>query len=459
MAGTITWTKGSYEYACGSDFTGIMIFNFVGPSGGKMTAYSCNMNVDLDGEPQAYAPLDKAAKLRPMDGLGDAGYKDADGNTKQKGIYDIAKAELADLEKKKADLIAKATAPATAPGTSPPPVPTTPAATAPAAKHVASPEIIKLDEQITKKRKRVRELGFDHLDGNGNVVASNPKNFEKIYWKWYGVASMTPEDAKKARPYLEMTADKMTLRRPIIDPTAAYEDVFGRFPIVQSQFEPGPDYFVSVLPHYANTKYPSWDQRYYLPEHAYSQVPFGALSNYLRDDDTKLALGDALFAMRLDTRDTLGFSFSDVGFDKKLAECSFTAFRSLGGEYFPERSGAAKYPNNFLLLYLAFPKKKSPAEILNEYAGATNADEFPVMLSFIAQATADAQAARSKKITAEPMVNFQNWKKAAVKTRPAMMDVVENGLEEAKSNFVAHMARKHQSILGSGPFLTPPTVD
>ena len=57
------------------------------------------------------------------------------------------------------------------------------------------------------------------------------------------------------------------------------EDVFGRFPVVQSVFEPGLEYFVTPLPNAANPNYPSWDQRYYLlPHDAFAQEAFGALS-------------------------------------------------------------------------------------------------------------------------------------------------------------------------------------
>jgi hypothetical protein len=481
MADAITWTKGGQEYWCGTDFQKIRIFNFVGPNREKLTAYCCNMNLDLDGEPQAYAPLSKP-QLRPKDGLRNAGWKDADGNAANKAAVEAGKIALAELEKQRAEYVAKKEAaaaaatgtPATgvpAPGAGsaapPPPVPapaggTKPPTVAPkpAAKPPVDPELKKLDENIAKKKEAIRQLDFEHtdeLDNHGPGIA-NPKNFGTIFWKWYGVHAMTPAQARNARPHLEMSASKLTLRKPVLDTTAIYEDVFGRFPVVQSIFEPGTDYFVSPIPHETNPKYPLWDQRCYIPNDLGVQTAFGALSTFLMADRTELNKGDKVFAMRLDTTDTLEFPFRDVGKGLKVAECSFAAFTGLGGVYHPELNGAAKYPNNFLLLYLAFPKKKSPREVLDIFATAPNADEFPVMLSFIAQATVDAQTVHSKVITADPMANFNNWKRATVKIMPPMLGTVIQGLGQAGSTFVQNMMRKHGSILGgNGSQLTAPT--
>ena len=46
-------------------------------------------------------------------------------------------------------------------------------------------------------------------------------------------------------------------------------DVYGKYPVVQSTFEPGPGYYVSPISAGfsagSSKKFPKWDQRYYLP--------------------------------------------------------------------------------------------------------------------------------------------------------------------------------------------------
>src|SRR5262245_23062808 len=238
MAEAISYKAVAQKFACGNDFTNLTVVNFVGPAGAKACAYCCNMNIDLDGEPQAYGPLSKP-KLRPKDNLGNAGWKTEAGNKALQSKYEDEKKVVAELEKKKADLVAKAKA-AVDP-TKPAPAPAKP-----------DPAMVALDKEIAHKKAQLQKMSFEHIDANGNRSATNPKNFEKIFWKWYGVVALTPAQAKTASPYLEMSAKTMTLRKPVLDETGAYEDVFGRFPVVQSIFEPGPEYFVTPLPRAAN---------------------------------------------------------------------------------------------------------------------------------------------------------------------------------------------------------------
>ena len=373
--------------------------------------------------------------------LGDAGWKNAAGNTAIKTHYEAEKKVLSELEQKKSDLVAKKK---TVPDpTKPAPVP---------AKTAPDPAIVALDKQIEEKKKELRHLSFEHTDANGNHSTKNPKNFENIFWKWYGVAALTPGDAAAAK-YIEMAASTFTLRTPVLDQTSAYEDVFGRFPVVQSVFEPGPEYFVTPLPHARNPRFPSWDQRYFLPHDAFAQEPFGALATPL-GAAASLHLNDTVFAVRLDTTDTLSFPFRDVGFGYKVAECSFAAFTGLGGVYHPENEGAAKFPNDFLLLYLAFPGGQSPASTLAKFATASNAADFPAILAFIAQATVDAKAKNSKVVSGDPLKAFETWKKSTSPVKPALLDVIVQGLSTAGSDFVQRMMQTHAS---KGPFLQPPT--
>jgi hypothetical protein len=438
-----------HKFACGNDLTNLTVINFIGPGGSKASAYCCNMNVDLDGDPQAYAPLSKPG-LRPMDNLGNAGWKGSADNAGLKAKYEAAKKALEELEQKKTDLGGKTTA---IPGPSAP-GPTTSASAS--KKAPADPAMAALDKQIAEKKLHVRAMSFEHIDANGNHSAKNPKNFEKIFWKWYGVVALTPEDAKAAAPYLEMAAPSLTLRRPVLDESSQYEDVFGRFPVVQSIFEPGPEYYVTPLPRAKNTRYPAWDQRYFLPHDALEQEAFGALAVPLRQV-TGLNLNDTVFAMRLDTDDTLAFPFRDVGFGYKVAECSLAAFTGMGGDYHPEKKGAAKFPNNFLNLYLAFPGGQTPASTLAKFATATNASDFPVMLAFIAQATVDAQGKHSKVVGGDPLTAYEAWKKSSSTVKPSSYDVIIQGLSSAGSDFAQRMMQKHASLLAKGPFLQPPT--
>ena len=454
MADAFTYKAAAHKFACGNDYTDLTVVNFEGPDGAKASAYSCNMNIDLDGEPQAYAPLGKP-KLRPKDNLGNAGWKSEAQNNVLKGQYEAGKLALADLEKKREQLLAAKVAPATA---KPGPVPAPAAAKSglhPAAKPPVDPAVAALDKQIAAKKKHLHATSFENIDANGNYSAKNPKNFGRIFWKWYGVTALTPDQAKSLS-YLELEAPTLTVRKPVLDTSAIYEDVFGRFPVVQSVFEPGTDYFVTPLPRAANTHYPYWDQRYFLPHDSDAQTAFGALAVPL-GNQTGLRLNDTVFAVRLDTADTLSFPFRDTGFGYKVAECSFAAYGGLGGDYRPEKNGAAKFPNDFLLLYLAFPSKQTPRSVLAKFATASNASDFPVLLSFIAQATVDAKAKKSHKVTGDPIKAFEAWRKSPGAPKPQYFDVVADSLRTAGSDFIERMMRAHATA-SPGPYLRPPTM-
>ena len=438
MAEVIKYRAAPNKFACGSDFSNLSVINFTGPEGAKACAYSCNMNLDLDGEPQGYGPLSNP-NLRPKDSLGNGGWLPADKNAALKLQYVAGKKLLSELEQKKVDLVEKTKQ-------APAPTLTTP-----------GPTMADLDKQIADKKKVLRKLSFERTNtpgGEYNVTTPNPKNFEKIFWAWYGVKALTPGEAKAAS-YLEMTAQTLTLRKPVLDQTSYYEDVFGRFPVVQSIFEPGPGYFVSPLSKAANPRYPSWDQRHFIPPNSSAQEPFGALSGGL-STATGLKLKDTVFAVRLDMSDTLAFPFRDSGGKKalKVAECSFAAFMGLGGTYHPERFGAGKFPNNFLLLYLAFPGGQTPASTLAKFGTALNAPDFPIILAFIAQVTADAKAKGTSVVNGDPLKEFEKWKKSGSTVMPTHFDVINQGLS-AQSTFVQNMMRRHPSILSGG--LQPPS--
>jgi hypothetical protein len=192
-----------------------------------------------------------------------------------------------------------------------------------------------------------------------------------------------------------------------------------------------------------------------LPHDAFAQTAFGALAVPL-GTLTGLKLNDTCFAIRLDTTVTLPFPFRDTGFGYKVAECSFATYTGLGGDYRPEKNGAAKFPNNFLLLYLAFPGKQTPASVLAKFATASNASDFSVILAFIAQATVDAKAKKSKVVSGDPIKAFEAWKKSSSTDKPEYFDVIVQGLASAGSDFVDRMMKTHPHLLSGGLTLQPP---
>ena len=83
-----------------------------------------------------------------------------------------------------------------------------------------------------------------------------------------------------------------------------------------------------------------------------------------------------------------------------------------------------------------------------------------MMLAFIAQATVDAQKARSRVVSADPVSNYERWKSSqatkAPAAAPSTFAMVSQTLTQAGfSPFAQRMAKKHPLVLGQG--LTPPT--
>jgi hypothetical protein len=413
VADPITYSAAPTLYHCGSDFWELKVIIFKGPNDSKACAYCCNMNLDFDGEPQAYVPLTSA--LEHWDNLGDAGFLDTAKNAQLKGVFDGIKSQIDALKRQRA-----------------------------AAKTPKDAEV--LQRQIT---------ALESADIITNYQGA--KNYGKIFWNWYGVMSLTPDDARKVdKVYHERVGTKVTPRYPILanDPKAGipnagiYEDVYGRFPVVQSEYEPGKfkGYFVTVMPNAQNTSFKDWDQRYYLPPAEVKQGPYAALTvpnaKYpgipSLAKDTGLQVGDSIFAMRLDQAFDLTFPFRDTGYGAKVAECSIEAFTGLGGTIDNTQVGWAKYPNNFPVLYLAFPRRQTPQSVMTNFASATNAMDFPMILAFMAQVTAapawkkiDGQA--SKVPSGDALVEFKKLQKLAPdkQVRPIHFGNVTRALKHA----------------------------
>jgi len=451
MVKAVTWVEAIVPrraakdgFGCGDAYANLTVVNFTGPGGVKASAYCCNMNIDIDGEPQAYGPSDDP-KIHPREDLWNGGWRNEAQNQAKKDTYEAAKKAFEDLEKKKADLIAKEK-PSNDPA-KPAPAPPDPVA------------MKKLDKEIEKANDAMVKAAV-------YWKAPRPKYFGEKFWHWYGPFSMTPEDARK-KTFKEPDSDTAPLRKPKLDVRPELEDVYGRYPVIQSDFEPGPSYYVGAFPLRVNTAFPDWDQRSYLPPDSTTQVPNAALSTIL-EPLTGLALFDQVIGMRLDSGAALTMTFLDHGLKPKVGECSIGAFEGLGGVV---AANVNNSNNNFLVLYLAFAHsaKQSTDSMLMRFAAASNADDFPVMLAFIAQATLDAKhkvvngkvVDGPKEVNGDPVTNFQHWKASQGTRSPGVLPGAFAAVDRALSNvgfspFAQRMLKSHPSLRSGGPWLKAP---
>src|SRR5258707_12993239 len=67
----------------GAAYTNLLVVNFFGPAGARASAYCCNMNIDLDAEPQAYGPVGDP-KITPIENLSNGGWLGTAPNTAKK---------------------------------------------------------------------------------------------------------------------------------------------------------------------------------------------------------------------------------------------------------------------------------------------------------------------------------------------------------------------------------------
>jgi hypothetical protein len=82
---------------------------------------------------------------------------------------------------------------------------------------------------------------------------------------------------------------------------------------------------------------------------------------------------------------------------------------------------------------------------LTQFAHAPNADDFPVMLAFLAKATMDARG-QPKTVSGDPIASFDRWKKQGAAAAPDVRAVIEtalakNGFTEAAKSFGRTMRR------------------
>jgi hypothetical protein len=436
MFDAITYKTLNHKFSCGDDFHGLSVVVFRGPNNAKAVAYCCNMNIDIDGDSQAYGRHDNPLKI-PKDSLQDGGWLAKDDNAATKKTYEELKASIADLTAQVAALKPDATA----------------------------AQRKDLDDQISKAQTKKNKL---------NPYPSTAKNYEKVFWHWYGMVALTPTEA--GRLSFNERDKKKTHRTPELAnkfaDSADFEDVNGRFPVIQSVFEPGPGFFVSKLATPVNPMFPFWDQRYTLLPDATQVQEYAALSSYLMvskhdpNNAAALELNHRVAGIRLDNGVSVKMPFLDSGFKPKVAECSLYSFTALGGQIGTVFPVANHVRNNFLVFYIAFPVKTDEAinATLAQFASAPNADQFPSMLAFVAKATVDATGRRMPgngaiTVNTDPMKEWEKWHKLPTEqqTPPASLNVINTFLAaNGFSPFVQHMLKNHPSLTSGAPFLQPP---
>jgi hypothetical protein len=475
MAGEFTYEAAKHTYFNGNRYQGLHVINFTGPSGKRLSAYSGVMNLDADGEPQAYAPYNT---LNPRNPLGDAGWQNKGWNNQQVAIHKENVKKLAELdqalkdlkeqkdkEKKAAHAGQSATA-STPKSQTATPTPPQPQGGAP---NTANSQTSSAPPKSMEQLKA--EIGALEQKIPYGTKHPRPKNFGKIFWDWYGLFAITPEDAANER-FNEISSINPTVRTPNLPNKGVdkelYEDVNGKFPVIQSVYEPGPGYFVSQIPSEGfgamNVFFKKWDQRYYLSPHKSTIGKYAAVSPAFTSD-TGVDKKDTCVAIRLDNGMTSSFVFRDVGSGYRLGECSIGAFESMGGVLNQKNINASN--NEFRILYLAFPNGARPEDVLADFAAATNADDFLNLLAFIVRATKRAPEPQQDKITKKwvaalvkenPTDEFETWKKSASKTPPEDLDVVKQAVFGVSGYGSGLWTRKymdaHPSLMETG--LVPP---
>ena len=272
-------------------------------------------------------------------------------------------------------------------------------------------------EAYTGEYKKMKEL-WQPTDAN------KPTNLGTIFWNWYGLQHMTVDGANSNAGFIDPETN--TNKKPVIyhlnfkqTPSPInyeqYEDVYGAFPVVQVASEPGPGYFVSQIAPIpvkvhtrVNMRFPEWDQRSTLLSKDAPIQAYGALSGKIKGQ-ANLNVGDQLLAIRLDTGQSVTFPFLDSGNWDAIGECSSTAYTSLGGTF--ARVGSGLYKNDSpepKFLFLAFPNGRSPSSVLSQISKFDNAEEFPVILSYVSLVVAGV---KSGSVTRNPLMDYEQWKK------------------------------------------------
>ncbi len=179
----------------------------------------------------------------------------------------------------------------------------------------------------------LKPIEYRGLAGSLRDATDNKKDhglFIDHDFKWVGVVSATPGDAKTNGLWID---DRPELR-----------DRFGRFPVIQ-QSGPSKGYYVSQSGSAANAgsqflQSTFWDA---------SEVPYCVWPSMLRSD---VRLGDFGLVIGNDTGRSGGFFFADTGSTTKLGECSGNLVTQVAG---------SPLNNDHLVTFLVFPKSGSGA--------------------------------------------------------------------------------------------------
>src|SRR5208337_1327855 len=104
---------------------------------------------------------------------------------------------------------------------------------APTPQAAPDPAIVALEQQIKDAKQAMinaasSKWGKSYWDDDRK---KRPKNFGKIFWDWFGPASLTKDDKKLI--HREKSESTTLLRHPKLDESSELEDVFGRFPVIQ----------------------------------------------------------------------------------------------------------------------------------------------------------------------------------------------------------------------------------
>jgi hypothetical protein len=454
-----TYRAAPSKYRCGNEYSNLTVVLFFGPSSPTVPlacAYCCGMNVDSDGDPQSYGPLN-TPRITPLDYLENAGWVPRDrtpdktknepddfkhrGNNQRKAAYDTgiaaARTEYEDLQKQRLDLEPKRVEDRgkeldkkivdadKALNDLKAQKATTPQKIADAEKAVNDLKQQKADLDPQKVANERDDLQKTKIPAAyQKIYALNPYEFKppstkalyvlwqrepwrrelwqpadtgkpvnlgNIFWHWYGLQSMTPAKASATPPHPNTKTTPMLyhptfMKEPGPIQYEMYEDIYGRFPVVQQGNEPGKGYFVSILAVTVNPRFPEWDQRSTVAPSAKDVQPYGAVATQLKSE-AKVDKLDTVLAIGCDNGKTLAFPFLDTGYGDALAECSWTAFTALGGT-FGRRGGAQLYKTSQpRFLYLAFPNKQTPSAVLSQIGAFDNGDEFAMILACLVQAT------------------------------------------------------------------------
>jgi len=449
-----TYRAAASKYRCGSDYTNLSVILFFGPSSPTVPlacAYCCNMNIDSDGDPQSYGPLNTPG-IQPLDSLEDAGWVNPDkagadfkhrGNKQRKETYDAgisaARTEYEGLQKQRLALepntvkqkgkdldqkildadralndlkTQKAVAQKIADADKA-------LSDLKQQKAETDPQkVAKAREDLEKKTipaayQKIHDLNpYEFKPPPTKALAQlwhrepwrrelwqstdpgKPVNLGTIFWNWYGLQAMTPATASATPPHPRTKKTPMLyhpsfMKNPGPIQYQMYEDIYGKFPVVQqggAGGEPGDGYFVSILATSVNPDFPEWDQRSTIPLNATAVQPYGAVSAQLYREG-KVDKRDTVLAISCNTGKSLTFPILDWGNEDAVAECSWTAFTALGGTFGRYPSGRLYKSSEPLFLYLAFPNKQAPATVLSQIGAFDNGDEFTTILACLVQAT------------------------------------------------------------------------